>query len=308
MSSSNLSLIKTCNILDKNVNTVIGFPSAPGYIIVFLTLAVICAMITLTTICLNACAVVTIWATPSLREKVSNFSIMMQSSVDFLNGLFVMPFFTYSLVSEISGSSACLPMYICKKMAVLAFFSSITAFAVMNYERYMVICHPLLHRTRVTKKRLCKCFIVVFSLQTLALGFTVYFILSRLLFGFVCLVFLAHTVFTYTKIARAIQNKIRHSRLAQNAEGRSKIKQYLTEIKATKTCFLIVVCCIGCYLPSVLLLSGMISPKNFFVKVILIRSFGVITMLNSTLNSLILFWRNKKLRIHAKICPKCNTR
>ena len=309
MSWNNLSFIKTFKVLDEVAYTIILFPPAPGYKIFYITLAVICAITTLTTIYLNACAVVTIWTTTALREKIPNFTIMMQSAVDLLNGLFVMPFFSYSIISEISALSSCLQMYVCKKMAVLVFFFSITTFSAMSYERYMGICHPFLHRTQVTKKKLFKYVIVAFTWQILAVGLTVSFPgVMRPLLAFVCLVFFVHTAFVYINIARAIRVKVSPNSNVQNIEERSKLKQYLLGIKGAKTCFLIIICCIGCYLPSVLLLSGMISPKTIFVKVILIRSFGVLTMLNSTLNSVILFWRDKKLRINAKSLPKCNTR
>ena len=80
-----------------------------------------------------------------------------------------------------------------------------------------------------------------------------------------------------------------------------KLMRYLRNIKATKTCFIIVLCCIACNLPGILTFSGMISMKFVAEAVILRRCFYVLIMFNSSLNSILLFWRDKKLRINAKI-------
>ena len=169
MSTKNLSFIITCNISNDGANIIISFPPGSGLKIFCITLAVICAIISITTIYLNACAVITIWTTNALRKNMSNFTIMMQSSVDFLNGVIVMPALTYTMISEITGTPNCIVTYVCKKLGSLAFMFSITTFSAMNYERYVGICHPLLHRTRVTEKKLCKYVSVVSTLQTFVL-------------------------------------------------------------------------------------------------------------------------------------------
>lgn len=81
--------------------------------------------------------------------------------------------------------------------------------------------------------------------------------------------------------------------------------QYLSEIKAAITCFLIVICCILCNLPVVITVSGMVEIKFSLRTLLLRKCFTLLIMLNSSLNSVILFWRNKKLKIYAKTPLNC---
>ena len=92
MSSHDVIFVKSCIILDDKIDVVVKFPATSDKR-VFATIAGICAILTCTAIYLNACIVVTIWKIPVLREKLSKFTIMMQSTVHLLQGAFVMPLF-----------------------------------------------------------------------------------------------------------------------------------------------------------------------------------------------------------------------
>ena len=100
MSSHDVIFVKSCIILDDKIDVVVKFPATSDKR-VFATIAGICAILTCTAIYLNACIVVTIWKIPVLREKLSKFTIMMQSTVDLLQGAFVIPLFGYAVLSEV---------------------------------------------------------------------------------------------------------------------------------------------------------------------------------------------------------------
>ena len=300
MGSDDVTFINTCNILDDNVDVITKFPATSDQYI-SATIAGTCAMLTCTAIYLNACTVITIWKTPILSDKISNFTIMMQSTIDFLRGLFVMPLFTYLMLSEVTGRGSCLVAYVCKKLASLIFLFSVTTFSALNYERYTSICHPIFHRTKIKKRHLLNYVVAVCTLQSLTLSSTFYYSrVMRSVLGVFCLTFLAHTVFSYAKIARAIQIKVRVNENRRVGSERRKLMQYLSEIKAAKTCFLLVICCILCNLPAIVTFSFLVEVKSSFETLLLRKCFTVLVILNSSLNSLILFWRNKKLRVYMK--------
>ena len=133
MSSEDKILVKSCNILENYIGIVAKFPTKSDKFI-YAIIAGISAILTCTAIYLNACTVITIWKTSILREKLSNFTIMMQSAVDLLHGLLVMPLFTYLMFSEVTETASCLATYyVCKKLTTLIFLFSITVFSALNH-------------------------------------------------------------------------------------------------------------------------------------------------------------------------------
>ena len=306
MSSNNSMFVETCKVLYDRLSIIIQFPATSDQII-HATMTMLCGMLTVTAICLNTCSAITIWKTPALKEKLSNFVIMMQSITDILHGTLVMPLFTYLMVSEMIGTGCCTLTYVCEKLETLHLLYSIAAFSMVNHERYMGICHPIIHRTRISKRQLMKYLIGVWTVETLAKGLAIFYgNITRFVLGVVSLAFLAHTIFVYARIGHAIQNKFRANKKQRGAEERNKLMQYLSEIKAAKVCFLIVICCIICNLPAIITFSGMISIGSIFTNTILRRYFVVLVSLNSSLNSVILFWKNKRLRIHVRRSFTCS--
>lgn len=306
MSSNDSTFIETCNVLYDRLSIIIQFPATSDKII-HATMTMLCGILTITAVCLNACTVITIWKTPILREKLSNFVIMIQSIIDLLQGTLVMPLFTYLMVSEMTGTGCCTVTYVCEKFATLVLLFSIATFSMVNYERYMGICHPIIHRTRLTKRQLMKYVIIVWTVQTLAKGLAIFYgNTTRFVLGVISLAFLAHTTFVYASIGHVIQIKFRANRNQRGVVERNKLMQYLGEIKAAKTCFLIVMCCIVCNLPAIITFSGMFSIKSVFTTTLLRRYFVVLVSLNSSLNSVILFWKNKRLRIHVRRSFTCS--
>lgn len=300
-------ITETCSVLNDHVTIITQFPQNFNYEVIHIIAMVMSAILSVTTVCLNVSTVITIWKTSVLKEKPSNFAIMVQSTVDLVHGTLVMPLFTYLMIGEVTGEASCYMTYVCKKLASLIFLFSLTAFCMMNHERYMGICYPIIHRTRMTKLFLLKFVAVGTTLQILGLGLALYFNqITRLILGSSAIIFLAHTAFVYTRIGRVIISKGRVNKDRQTANSRSKLMRYLREIKATKTCFIVVLCCIASNLPPIVTFTGMIGITSVVTGEILKRCFAVLLMLNSSLNSIIFFWGNKKLRIYAK--TQCKAR
>ena len=180
--------------------------------------------LTFTGIRLNSSTVFTIWKTPILKEKLSNFTIMMQSTIDLLIATLVIPLFAYLLLSEITGSSICLLFYIQTRIGSLMFMASLTTFSALNLERYMGICHPAYHQCRMKKRHLLNYVVAMFTLGILAVGSNIYHKgkITRYVMGLLCIAFLAHTIFVYAKAARIIEIKFRVSENQRGSNGRSK--------------------------------------------------------------------------------------
>lgn len=93
-------------------------------------------------------------------------------------------------------------------------------------------------------------------------------------------------------------------RVPEYQSGSNAWKEQINAIfewEKSKSCFIIVICCIICNLPVILTVSKIINIDSVSTNAILSRWLIALAMLNTSLNSIILFWRNKRLRIHAKI-------
>ena len=226
---------------------------------------------------------------------------MIQSFVDLANGIFVMTSSSILMASDTIGSPSCTTVYVATRLGFLVFFYSMTAQAIMSFERYMGVLYPFLHRAEVTKSRLFKCFISVCCLQTiLLLGLTAFneAMIAKAFFSVNLLLFLALTTYVYAKIFcfRIKNNKCHTGRVVNVAQDNAENKaRFLKETKIAKSCFLVVISNIVCCLPSIIYYTILNPDLNFHV--ITVRKWlYVLSMFNSTANSLIFFWRNKELR------------
>jgi hypothetical protein len=214
-----------------------------------------------------------------------------------------MTLFSVLFAGDIMGSPSCIALYVTRIIGFLLFFYSMTALAVMSFERYMGVLYPFVHRVEVTKGRLLKGFISFCCLQTLSLGAFLWVREPRIakgVFSANLLFFLAFTTFVYVKIFRyyCIKTKRNHpgrenDNVARDSAG--KRVQFLKELKIAKSCFLVVLSNLVCCLPSIIYFAIVSASPKFHV--ITVRKWlYILSMFNSTANSLIFFWRNKELR------------
>ena len=99
---------------------------------------------------LNTLVVCVFWKTPTLRQKVSYFMIMVLSSIDLCTTITVHPFY---LVNSIAEASKCFYKMLYQTTTIMLSGMSYLTFFVMNIERYLAIFHPFFHKVRVTKRR-----------------------------------------------------------------------------------------------------------------------------------------------------------
>ena len=128
----------------------------------------------------------------------------------------------------------------------------------MNIERYMGVVYPLVHRSKVTKRKLLKYVIYVslFYLITLAISFF-YNAVFGISASLIIVTFLSMTVFVYIRIFLAASKPkpatISDSDVANESSrgmsGEKTWRAFSKQIKLAKLCFLVVVCMFVCYMP-----------------------------------------------------------
>ena len=293
---------KTCFILGEEIKVIIKFPTMTSLVVEAIAL-VFLNILFVSTVILNAVAVMTIWKSRILKQKICNFTILIQSAMDLLNGASFTPLFIAVLAKEMSGHPSCILTFTMKKLGALTTLYSLTALSMMNFDRFMAILFPVVHRTKVTKGKLTKYVISVSIVQTifLSLIFTAYSQISRVIIGINAVLFVIFTVVVYASICVFTLSKKKVDFRAENtaAKERKKGIMFSKELKVAKTCFLVVVCCVTCCLPSAIVTSFDTVEYNFNL-ILARRCLGVLLVLNSTLNSVIFFWKNKTLRDEGK--------
>lgn len=299
--TTNTSYIKTCYAFNEREELIVAFPSKNN-IYVHTFVLVVSIVFFLPTIFLNAVAVTTILKSRVMREKVSNFTIMAKSVIDLAIGLLIYPLFLNQLASEIRGSPSCVVFIISKKAGVFAYICSATTLSTMNYERYMGIFRPMRHRIEVTKTRLLQYNIAICSCQTILFSFAMNYVD---IFPFILMVItfslVLSTVFVYTSILLSRCKNQTHlgnqvSTLSRSTE-KSRKQRFKKELDAAKLCFLVIVCCLACFLPGFISNMGRrLTANPSFSVVARRRYFALLFLSNSMLNPVIFFWKNKKLK------------
>ena len=258
----------------------------------------------LPTIILNGLSIVTIFKCPQLKEKNSYFLIMMQSIPDLAVGLWSLPTFSILLSSKARESAECFWLLLLSGSTAFPTLISLTSLFAMTVDRYFGVLHPLKHRTFITKKRIlifCSCaaflMILIFALSLLYSKLTSKFILIILF-----------VVFVYTKIFFAIKNRqlpaaVCHLNNVDGAEQPTATKRLtkrnvLMQIRMAKSCLLVVVCFMVCFLGGITV--ALPYDLDVYETYVLKNWAKVIVLFNSSLNSIIFFWTRPLLRNEAQ--------
>ena len=258
-----------------------------------IVLLVISVFTFFSTVLLNVVAITTIWIHKDLRAKVSHFTVMMRSVMDLATGIIIFPLFIALLSREIGGNPDCSEYFISKKLGALFCLYSITVMCIINFERYMGILHPFVHREKVTKARLMIFTVFALVLQTVLFSISIIHvqIFPRVLAA-TTLLLISTTIFVYMRIFFAAKNQL-------NVVVNRKSK-LLKQLKLAGSSFIIVVCFLACSLPSTIVYIDRLEIQSSFSLVVRRRWFALLFMLSTTLNPIIFFWRDKAMRIRGK--------
>lgn len=296
--------VKFCYVKDAEFEIVIAFPSMKYYIN-YLICCAVNVFLTLSTIFLNATTVLAYWKSPRLKKKTTYFLVMILSLNDFEVGVLCNSTFTVHLVSEILGYGNCsLAVLFSMSSLALSSMSFMTLF-ILSIERYLGIFHPIFHRNKLTKRILLITVIGIWCLCIIGpCAQVISNDLGKVMMTSVIALVLINLACIYVKIFRCVTKVVlateyRNSNVEANSgtpTGKRQ-KDLLRKKKQAKSCFVVVVCTLVCFLPLTAtshLEETVLTEMGFMVWSI------TFVYVASSLNSLTFFWQNQTLRSEAK--------
>lgn len=254
----------------------------------YMTAICVTAIIICTTLFGNAAILITIWKTSSLHS-VANILLSSLAVSDLAVGLIVQPLFIASL--RWTTFLAFMLYVIFGTFFIVASFLNVTAIGI---ERLLALQLHLRYNAEVTSFRVTVVIIFIWLFSGIVSSFSlwipkVFYIAPSILYVSV----LAGNFVVYLKIYLIIR---RHQRQIQHQQQQHNIFSDVKRFKRTalKTFFACIVL-ICCYMPyslvvKIALIEGLkFSTRVYFITVALI-------FLNSTINPLLYYWRDKEIR------------
>ena len=263
------------------------------------------SMLIIPTVLLNGISVLTIWKSSHLKAKFCYFLILIQSIVDLTVGLVSIPLNVARGVMELYGVADCVNAFVLQAIAYIPVGTSFMTIYLLTFERYLSILHPILHRSYVAKSQmlvyLC-CAGVVVSVTG-----PVFRVVSEKLHSTfntaTVLVLLVFNTFAYARIYFAVRHmhfsndSIGDYSTEQRSSNMVKKRKSLRERSLAKSCALVVLISYFCYIPFVISYVFFKDDQINF-RVTITWSSTVFT-LNSSLNSIVFFWKRPLLREEA---------
>lgn len=254
----------------------------------YMTAICVTAIIICTTLFGNAAILITIWKTSSLHS-VANILLSSLAVSDLAVGLIVQPLFIASLRWR---TFLAFKLYVIfGTFFIVASFLNVTAIGI---ERLLALQLHLRYNAEVTSFRVTVVIIFIWLFSGIVSSFSlwipkVFYIAPSILYVSV----LAGNFVVYFKIYLIIR---RHQRQIQHQQQQHNIFSDVKRFKRTalKTFFACIVL-ICCYMPyslvvKIALIEGLkFSTRVYFITVALI-------FLNSTINPLLYYWRDKEIR------------
>jgi hypothetical protein len=300
--------VKRCSILEGTSVSIIQFPSN-AYVINQIIVCFLNCLLSVATVLLNGIAILTIYKCFHLKEKICYFLIYLQSMVDLITGAVSIPLFTFVLASELVGTANCVVNFIISTVAFIPMGLSLAMLCALSFERYMGVLHPLVHRTQVTKNRLLGylCFVTLGILIMMLMSLvyeTLYYVFASVN---ICVSLILIT-FVYTRIFLAARRRFRlenrpgHGLVEVNPTEIKKKQQFIKEFKLAKSCFLVIITFLLCFMPAFIIsiLSVTVSPE-MVPRFRLLQSWSItLALFNHSINSIIFFWTRPLLKREAK--------
>jgi hypothetical protein len=175
----------------------------------------------------------------------------------------------------------------------------------MSLERYAAICHPLFHRTKVSRKRLMKCLTFLWFVALVAtilswrfIAFFQYVVIPELLAFHIVLVYIYVRIYLANSRSSKTLNQSEGQQDAHEKTAREQRRQLLLNVKLAKSCCVAVVSYFLCYLPSCIITNaGFKYEKDMAISVFVWAE--TLILANSSINSIVFFWRSRTLRQEA---------
>ena len=255
-------------------------------------LCVVNIIFTCAGIILNTLVIVSFWKSSQLRKKLCHFMIMVLSCFDLATVVTNHPGMALCLISWLREDYDLFEktrMYL--HLASVSFAFSSIALLVMSIERYLGGYYPVFHRTSVTRRRLLILFPILLSPEALMCAIysrglvtnAAVLLLMFMAFYMPPFIFFNYKIFALTRKM--------HRRQAVSPERRTTI-----EFKNISSTLWTVACLALLSIPNSLYVAFSLTDESRNAKQLsYIWAFTCYTI-NSTLNGLIFFWKNKVLR------------
>ena len=284
LNNMNITRARSTTLLTSNIVTTVK-----GYYINHVICFEFNILIMVSSTVLNTITVLAYWKSSQLRKKTSYFLIMLLSLSDLGTALGSSSIYSIILLRDMLGYES--PSLSLALITLIFVFSgmSYSILCVLNIERYLGIVHPLFHRNHVNKPRVLKGIIVLWFSNAIVGFITVLDpTVGKFVVGTTNCLNLTILIVVYVKIFLTG---------GRTVVGNTQQKAFLRKIKLAKSCLIVVVCCYVCFLPTAL---KQFLTHTRFVEIVLTSWTTILLFANSTLNSVIFFWRNQILRKEAK--------
>ena len=292
--------LTSCNVLVQKTVHVSGFESRKYEINRIFNILFLGALI-LSTVLLNAVAVITIWKRTQLKNKLCYFVILVQSSADLAIGCIAMPILLFYLLVPFFNVDICIAIILARLTLFLLTGLSILTLSALTIERYIGVVHPYCYK-KLTKSQIVKfvlCGFLILLSITGASAFSQHQITKYAAIGGLG-IFLIFITFAYVRIYLEMR-RLSRSEVRPNIEGGEENKDRklkFREIKRAVSCFIVVISFLVLIVPHFLspIFNQRFELSNFNVHV-----WWSVTLLNSSasINSVIYFLRNTVLRKEA---------
>jgi hypothetical protein len=260
---------------------------------------------------LNSVVIMSLWRSSNLRKKICYFMIFVLSCFDFVVISITHPIIvllTLSLAFQVYDESLVhVAILIMNMVYGFAMFTLLT----LNIERFLSIVYPIFHRTYVTKRRLL--YIVAF-LQLLTVVLSTFCFQDMLLSGLIVIIvvpLILFSLFFYLNYNIFLVAKQRNTKVGipeVSTHDQKKKRHMILEFKQAFTCSLAVICYLLCTLPAMVIgvLCFVWDTSLYDENVVHVTLWiPTISSINSTLNCLMLFWKNAVLRHEGMKIIKC---
>ena len=263
------------------------------------------------TLLLNLLVIVAVATRHRLQSK-SNVLVAWLAGADLLNGLVNQDIVIAVQLTRIFSDGPFCSMETASAIALIgSFFLSLANLALISIDRYISIKHPLRYTIIVTKQRIKTGLVIAWTVRllvtihelTLAVidsGTDLYFFYLKVIYFIMSMFTLvAIGVIGYTYCYIFSESRRQKKRLLTEQLPEEEAKKLKEESKAANTLTLILATLAITYIPTIVLMSVIGYSEDILeLHILSVLWSWVVTfrLLGSLCNSIIFFWRVKKLR------------
>ena len=248
-------------------------------------------------VCLNSLVIVSFWRSVQLRKKLCYFMIMVLSCCDLLVVLTDYPVTALRAMLWLLGRMKKYPRWlvICYQLAGIVIGVSLRAVLVMTFNQYLATHYPLYHRASVTKRKLLTLFIflVIFQITMTALSTNDLIVSYEVCLLVFFTLFIPPMLLMNYKLFKVAKKSRRNTEMLPGTKKSFSLKN-------VSSCLLVVACQMAFYIPNFIYIGLRLTSKETEYVLDNAQLLGLwsrtASVMNSTFNCLIFYWKNKTLR------------